>query len=177
MPVVVRPARPSRCSLTCITRTCGPAVFDLGGWGFKATEERARPEFANGSKSVGRMLRCSVNSRAEAHSAPRAFRSGTLDMLIRPVNGRLSSNIKKIPHVADKANRTRQVKTVTFGGENRLKLANMIMSQNASTDRNGIGTRFSDSTNSRNRTCARSLLICTARDWSERWRSSCGDSL
>jgi hypothetical protein len=88
----------------------------------------------------------------------------TLDMLIRPVNGRLSSNIKKIPHAADKANRTRQVKTVTLGGENRLKLANMIMSQNASTARNGIGTRFSDSTNSRNRTCARPL---GARDASQ----------
>ena len=85
--------------------------------------------------------------------------------------------IRKIADAADKANRKRQVKTVPFRGENRLKLANMIMSQNARTARNGFAIRFSDSTNSKKRTCARSLLICTARVLSERWRSSCGDSL
>jgi hypothetical protein len=35
--------------------------------------------------------------------------------------------IRKIADAADKANRKRQVKTVPFRGENKLKLANMIM--------------------------------------------------
>ena len=90
------------------------------------------------------------------HIVPSAFRSGTLD-IISPVNGRLSSMIRKIADAADKAKRNRQVKTVPFRGENRLKLANMIMSQN------GFAIRFSNSTNSKKRTCARSSLICTAR--------------
>ena len=102
------------------------------------------------------------------HSGTSAFRSGALDIIISPVNGRLSCSIRKIAHPADKANRKRKVMTVTFRGENRLKLANMITSQNASTARNGVGIRFSDSTNSKKRACARSLLICTARDCSER---------
>jgi hypothetical protein len=40
-------------------------------------------------------------------------------------------------HAADKANSERHVKTVAFNGENRLKLANMITSQNARIARNG----------------------------------------
>ena len=72
--------------------------------------------------------------------------------------------MRKIAHAADKANRKRKLMTVTFIGENKLKLANMITSQNARTARKGVGIRFSDWTNSKNRACARSLLTCTARD-------------
>ena len=42
---------------------------------------------------------------------------------INPVNGWLNSKIRKIAHAADGANSERQVNTVTFKGENRLKLA------------------------------------------------------
>jgi hypothetical protein len=69
-------------------------------------------------------------------------------MLMSPVKGWLRSNMRRIADAADKANRKRQVTTVTFRGESKLKFANMIMSQNARTARNGIGIRFSDSTNS-----------------------------
>ena len=39
------------------------------------------------------------------------------------MNGWLNSSIKKIANAADNANSERQVKTVTFRGENRLKLS------------------------------------------------------
>jgi hypothetical protein len=52
--------------------------------------------------------------------APRAFRSGTLDSVINPVNGRLSSKTRKIAEAAENANTARQVKSVPFSGENRL---------------------------------------------------------
>src|SRR5262249_23269414 len=112
---------------------------------------------------------------ARFHNDPRAFRSGALDIVSNPVNGWLNSNIRKIAHAADSANSDRLVNTVTFKGENRLKLANMITSQNARIARNGAGTRLSDSTNSKRRVCARSLLSCAARDCSARCKSSCGE--
>jgi hypothetical protein len=103
----------------------------------------------------------------DASRAGREIRRGALDIIITPVNGLLSCKIRKIAHAADKANRRRQVSTVTFRGENKLKLAKMIMSQKARTPRKGVGIRFSDSTNSKNRTLARSSLTCIARDCSE----------
>jgi hypothetical protein len=99
---------------------------------------------------------------------PRACRSGALEIIIRPVNGQLSSKIRKIAHDADRAKRDRNARTVTFSVENRLKLANMITSQKTKMARNGAGIRLSDSTNSRRRVCARSVLICAARACSER---------
>lgn len=54
------------------------------------------------------------------HNVPRAFRNGALDTIISPVNGRPNSKIRKIAHDAEKANRERQVKSVTLRGENRL---------------------------------------------------------
>ena len=110
------------------------------------------------------------------HRGPRAFRKGALEIISKPVNGWLNSKIRKIAQAADSANSERQVNTVTFKGENRLKLANMITSQNARIAKKGAGTRVSDSTNKRSRDCARSLLSCAARDCSARCKSSCGDS-
>jgi hypothetical protein len=52
--------------------------------------------------------------------APRALRSGALESIIKPLNGRLNSRTRKIAHAADKANKDRQVKRVVFRGENRL---------------------------------------------------------
>lgn len=66
---------------------------------------------------------CSLNSgQKPCHNqfAPRAFRSGALESIIRPVNGRLSSSMRKIAQAAEKANRDRQVKSVEFRGEKRL---------------------------------------------------------
>ena len=54
------------------------------------------------------------------HNVPRAFRNGALDTIISPVNGRPNSKMRKIAHAAEKANRERQVKSVTLRGENRL---------------------------------------------------------
>ena len=54
------------------------------------------------------------------HSVQRAFRSGALETIISPVNGRPSSRIRKIAHAAEKANTDRQVKSVEFSGANRL---------------------------------------------------------
>jgi hypothetical protein len=110
------------------------------------------------------------------YSGPRAFRSGALDIASNPVNGRLNSSIRKIAQAADKENTERHVKTVAFRGENRLKLANIITSQNAKIARNGVGIRLSDSTNNKRRACTRSLLSWAARDCSERCKSFCGDS-
>jgi hypothetical protein len=47
-------------------------------------------------------------------------------------NGLLSSKIRNIAPGADSAKKDRQVKTVAFKGENRLKLANMMTSQRTS---------------------------------------------
>jgi hypothetical protein len=63
---------------------------------------------------------------SKLHSGARACRRGSLEIIIRPENGRLSSKIRKIVHDADSAKRERQVKTVKFKSENRLKLANMM---------------------------------------------------
>jgi len=57
---------------------------------------------------------------SENHSAPSAFRSGALESIIKPVNGRLSSIMRKIAQAAEKANSERHVKSVVFGGEKRL---------------------------------------------------------
>ena len=59
-------------------------------------------------------------TRSQTYSVPRAFRSGRLESIIRPVNGRLSSSMRKIAHAAEKANSDRQVKSVVFSGEKRL---------------------------------------------------------
>ena len=91
------------------------------------------------------------------------MRSGALGIISKPVNGSLSSKIKKIAHDADSANSDRNVNTVTFSAANRLKLANMMMSQNARMAIKGAGMALSDSTNSNSRVCAKSVLICAAR--------------
>ena len=57
---------------------------------------------------------------SENHSAPSAFRSGALESIIKPVNGRLSSIMRKIAQAAEKANSERHVKSVVFSGEKRL---------------------------------------------------------
>src|SRR5690349_11411639 len=55
------------------------------------------------------------------YMGPRAFRSGALEIIKRPVNGWPNSKIRKIAHAADRANSERLVNTVTFKDENRLK--------------------------------------------------------
>src|SRR5215472_14206963 len=97
------------------------------------------------------------------HRGPRACRRGALEIVIRPENGWLSSKIKNIAHDADNAKRDRQVKTVAFKAENRLKLANITTSQKTKMARNGAGITLPDSANSKKRVCAKSLLICAAR--------------
>ena len=114
--------------------------------------------------------------RRKLHSGARACRRGSLEIIIRPENGRLSSKIRKIAHDADSAKRDRQVKTVTFKSENRLKLANMMTIQSTKMTRNGVGIALPDSANRMRRVCTKSVLTCAARACSERWRSFCGDS-
>src|SRR5215468_11336322 len=92
------------------------------------------------------------------HSGARACRRGSLEIVIKPENGWLSSKIRKIAHDADSAKRDRQVKTVAFKAENRLKLANMMTSQRTKMARNGTGITLPDSANSKRRVCAKSLL-------------------
>jgi hypothetical protein len=100
---------------------------------------------------------------AKFHKGPRACRSGALEIIIRPENGWLSSKIRKIAHDADSAKRDRQVKTVAFKAENRLKLAKMMMSQRTKIARNGVGIALSDSANRMRRVCTKSVLSCAAR--------------
>ena len=66
-------------------------------------------------------------------------------------------------HDADSANSDRKVNTVTFSAANRLKLANMMMSQNARMAIKGAGMALSDSTNSNRRVWAKSVLTCAAQ--------------
>ena len=87
------------------------------------------------------------------------MRSGALGIVSKPVNGSLNSRIKKIAHDADRANSDRKPNTVAFSAENRLKLANMMMSQNVSIATKGAGMALSDSTNRSRRVCTRSVLI------------------
>jgi hypothetical protein len=44
----------------------------------------------------------------------------------------------------------------------------MMVTQKISTTRNGIGIELSACANSSKRVCAKSVLICIARAWSER---------
>jgi hypothetical protein len=88
-----------------------------------------------------------AHMRLKLHRGPRACRIGALEIIIRPENGLLSSKIRKIAHDADSAKRDRQVKTVTFKAENRLKLANMMTSQRTKMTRNGVGITLADSAN------------------------------
>ena len=82
---------------------------------------------------------------------------------IRPENGLPSSKIRKIAPDADSAERDRQVKTVTFKSENRLKLANMMTSQSTKMARNGVGITLPDSANRMRRVCTKSVPSCAAR--------------
>ena len=75
------------------------------------------------AKARGGGPRSGERNRHFFYSDPRAFRSGALAIAINPVNGWLNSKIRKIAHAAERANSERQVNTVTFKGENRLKLA------------------------------------------------------
>jgi len=68
-------------------------------------------------------VRAAASATGFFYSDPRAFRSDALAIAINPVNGWLNSKIRKIAHAAERANSERQVNTVTFKGENRLKLA------------------------------------------------------
>src|SRR5215467_599734 len=97
------------------------------------------------------------------HSGARACRRGSLEIIISPENGWLSSKIRKIAHDAESAKRDRQVKTVTFKSENRLKLANMMTSQRTKMTRNGVGITLPDSANRMRRVCTKSVLSCPAR--------------
>ena len=98
------------------------------------------------------------------HSGARACRRGSLEIIIKPENGLLSSKIRKIAHDADSAKSDRQVKTVTFKSENRLKLANMMTIQRTRMARNGVGITLADSANKMRRVCTKSVLSCAARD-------------
>ena len=101
--------------------------------------------------------------RPKLHSGARACRRGSLEIIISPENGWLSSKIRKIAHDADSAKRDRQVKTVTFKSENRLKLANMMTIQRTKMTRNGVGIALLDSANRMRRVCTKSVLTCAAR--------------
>jgi hypothetical protein len=60
----------------------------------------------------------------EPHIVPRALRIGALDMLINPVNGRLSSNIRNIADAADEANSKSdllQIEWVKWGGFSQVE--------------------------------------------------------
>ena len=102
--------------------------------------------------------------KPQLHSGPSACRSGALEIIIKPENGLLNSKIRKIAHDADSAKSDRQVKTVTFKAENRLKLANMMTSQRTRMARNGVGITLPDSANRMRRVCTKSVLTCAARD-------------
>src|SRR5262252_8035438 len=86
------------------------------------------------------LLAQSGHVKPKLHSGARACRRGSLEIIISPEKGWLSSKIRKIAHDAESAKRDRQVKTVTFKSENRLKLANMMR-----------------------RVCTKSVLSCPAR--------------
>src|SRR5215472_14355774 len=91
------------------------------------------------------LLTLSGHAMPKLHSGARACRRGSLEIIIKPENGLLSSKIRKIAHDADSAKSDRQVKTVTFKSENRLKLANMMTIQRTKMARNGVGmTRSGD---------------------------------
>src|SRR6516162_6294939 len=98
--------------------------------------------------------------RPKLHSGARACRRGSLEIVIKPENGWLSSKIRKIAHDADSAKRDRQVKTVAFKSENRLKLANMMTIQRTNMARNGVETTLADSANRMRRVCSKSVLTC-----------------
>ena len=82
---------------------------------------------------------------------PRALRNGSLEIIITPANGSLSSKIKKMAHDAERANRHRKAKVVAFISENRLKLAKIMISQNIRIAIKGSGIELSFSANSNRR--------------------------
>src|SRR6516164_6611205 len=124
------------------------------------------PKYSAIHKNAGRLphlLTQSGHVRPRLHSGARACRSGSLEIIIKPENGLLSSNIRKIAHDAESAKSDRQVKTVTFKSENRLKLANMMTIQSTKMTRNGVGITLLDSAKRTRRVCTKSVLTCAAR--------------
>ena len=78
--------------------------------------------------------------------------------------------------LTDSANSDKKANTVTLSAANRLKLANMMMSQNARMAMKGAGMALLDSTNSNRRVWAKSVLTCAARACSDRCKSFFGDN-
>src|SRR5262245_8991529 len=103
-----------------------------------------------------------------ALSGARAVRNGSSDMCMSPVNGCLNSRIKKIAPAADTEKMKRDQTTTAFVSANKLKLANMMVSQNTNTTRNGVGIEVSDCTNSSKRAFATSVIVSIARSFMDR---------
>jgi hypothetical protein len=90
--------------------------------------------------------------------------SGALEIFINPVKGWLNSKIKKTAPDAEIAKIKRAATLIGLRRENKLKLANMIVSQNSNIIRNGKGIGSTlPSTNCMKRDCAISRKICMAR--------------
>src|SRR5215469_8956029 len=94
------------------------------------------------AKLVSR-ARCVQPSRATvSQSGASACRSGASEIVISPVNGWSSSKIRKSAPAADSAQINNEPMTTGLGDTNKLKLANIIASQNTSRTRNGQGIAF-----------------------------------
>ena len=63
---------------------------------------------------------------------------------------------------------------MAFRGANNPKLANVIVSQNRRTTRNGTGTDVPVPANTSHLACNSASARSSARDWSARWESSRG---
>ena len=65
--------------------------------------------------------------------------TASCEIISKPLNGWLSSRIRKIALTPTAQTATRRRRLVTFSAANRLKLANMMMSQNARMAMKGAG--------------------------------------
>ena len=103
--------------------TLAPALDDIPR--LSATLTKANPRTAQGVVA--------------SYRAGNALRKPSSEIIMRPVNGWLSSRIRKIEAVADSEKMQRMAIALALLSANRLMLAKMSVSQLISTIRKGIG--------------------------------------
>jgi hypothetical protein len=95
----------------------------------------------------------------------RAYRSGSGETRMKPVNGDSISSTRNKAVATEIAQTNRAAITVAFQGANNPKLTNTMVSQNTRITRNGKGIEFSAPASTIHLACSSDSPMSTARDW------------
>ena len=93
-------------------------------------------------------------------------------MCTRPPKGCAISSMRKIAPETESEHTMRDARAMGFHGANKPKLPKMTVNQKTRISKNAVGSALPVCSRKSQRVCARSPLICRARDCSERWASS-----